>query len=115
MIGLDIKNILSEVYATVIAMGDEYINGIPSEKWNAIVANKNDRYNPYEDQNKLLEEQNLMDETYTFIASPHLDHWCDSEEEREQLVTLINENEVKMQKKLSECKSIQERHRLLSE
>lgn len=97
------KNVLSEVHAVVLAMGEEWKNRIPTDVWNDICAKKNDNYCPFIDENKSLVEQNISNETITFIAMLHRDYWCDSEEERASLIAIFDKNQEEWEKKLSQA------------
>lgn len=99
-------NVLSEVYATVTAMGEQYIKRIPKDVWAKIIAHKNDDYTPYVDENKRLSQQGLAEDTITFIAMLYRDYWCDTEEERRSLLALFAKNEEGWQAKLSQTSSI---------
>jgi len=107
------SNTLSEVYAVVMAMGKAYRIRIPDDVWDVICANKNNNYCPYVDENKALDEQGLMHDTITFIAMLHRDYWCDSAEEREELIALFEENQKAFDKKLSQAKGTKELLKLL--
>jgi len=87
----DLKNILSEVYATVTAMGEYYKNRISEYRWDKILAMKSDEYHPFIDENKQLIDQNVTYDTISFIAVLHKDYWCDTKEEWDRIVAIIKE------------------------
>lgn len=109
------ENVLSEVYAVVLAMGAEYKIRIPDDVWNVICDAKNDNYHPFVDENKALHEQGLMKDTITFIAMLHRDYWCDSEEEREELIALFESNEAEWQAKASKTTSTRDLLKMINE
>jgi hypothetical protein len=110
---MDMRKVLSEVHACVLAMGGGYKDRIPKKVWNDICVKKDDSYNPLVDKKKGLNEQGFMEETITFIAMLHLDHWCDTEEERERLLAVFKKNDEQWQAKLSQTSSTRELLRLL--
>ena len=85
----DLKNILSEVYATVTAMGEYYKKRISKYSWDKIVAMKSDEYHPFIDENKQLLDQNVTYDAISFISVLHKDYWCDTKEEWDRLVATI--------------------------
>ena len=88
------RKVLSEVYAVVMAMGEEWAKRIPADVWEDICAKKEDSYTPYVDENKELIEQGLKEDTITFIAMLYLEYWCHSVEEKEKLLTIFQKNEA---------------------
>jgi len=100
------RDVLSEVHAVVTAMGEEWVNRIPAEMWDDIIAKKNPDYAPFVDENKGLNEQGLKDETITFIAGLYMDYWCDTEEEKASLMAIFEKNEAEWKAKISSIGSV---------
>ena len=100
--------ILSEVYAVLVALGDEYIKKLPPDVWEDIIRLKDNTYNPYVDEDVFLHEQKLlhMDDTITFIGMLKLDYWCETEEEKQELLAIMEENEAAWQETLTQTASL---------
>ena len=106
-------NVLSEVYEVVIAMGGDYKDRIPKDRWDVIAEKRNKGYTPFIDKNKPLGKQEITNETITFIAMLKRDHWCDTDEERQRLEAVFAENERKRNEMLASEKSARKRLKLL--
>ena len=97
---LTLKNALKEVDYIIQNLPLGMQKKIPSDFRKSIVKNMNESYVPNAfDENKSLEEQNILDETKLILAAIYRDYIV-SDEERDNLV--IEENKIK--KKLEEKK-----------
>ena len=96
------KETYSEVYSILNMLGEDYITKLPSKLYNLIKEEKSAEYNPQYDGTIALEQQNIKKETLSMIALFHLNYWCNSEEEKQELNNLFNENEQKYQTELRE-------------
>jgi len=96
------KEIYSEVYSVLNMLGDSYITKLPSSLYKMIKEEKLNEYNPYYDSSIALEQQNIRKESISMIALFHLNYWCTSEEEKQELNNLFIENEEKHQAELRE-------------
>ncbi|MDR1101266.1 MAG: hypothetical protein LBL34_02800 [Clostridiales bacterium] len=90
------KKVLAEVYAVISKLGGKFRANIPDDVWETIELNKDNNHNPIIDENKGLNEQGLLDDTICFIAMLHRDYWCDSDEERQELMVLFQANEERL-------------------
>ena len=63
---------------------------------------KSSTYNPLYREDKSLNEQNIKRESLSMIALFHLNYWCNSNEEKEQLKQLFKNNEEKHQAEIRE-------------
>lgn len=63
---------------------------------------KLNEYNPYYDSSIALEQQNIRKESISMIALFHLNYWCSSPEEKQELKEMFKDNEVKYQTELRE-------------
>ena len=106
--------VYDEVYAVLCALGDDYVAKVPMDLLNLIATKKSDNY-VYIDQNKRLEDQNLTRETHMFIAMLHYDYWCETEEEKQKLTQILEDNEQKLYERLASASSIKEFQKLLKE
>ena len=93
---MDIKTreTYSEVYSILNMLGETYIIKIPSKLYQMIKEEKLNEYNPKYDSTLALEQPNIKNETLSMIALFHLNYWCDSQEEKQELKDLFNENEI---------------------
>lgn len=89
------KKINAEVLAVLMALGDKYINKIPSTVMQYLTNNLDLDSMPVIDANKRIEEQNISKDARAFLTMLKLKYWCKSEEEKENLLNLLNENEKK--------------------
>ena len=94
------KEMYSEVYSILNMLEDDYINKLPSSLANMIKEEKIASYNPQYDVTVSLDKQNIKRETLSMIALLHLNYWCKSEEEKEELRNLFKYNEENHQAEL---------------
>lgn len=94
------KEIYSEVYGILNMLGNNYIMKLPSSLYKMIEEKKSNEYNPKYDSEVALEEQNIRRESISMIALFHLNYWCSSNEEKENLRTIFKDNETKYQTEL---------------
>ena len=106
---------LSEVYAVVMASGQEYIDLIPDEILEFIAQKKDAYYTPLIDEDKSLDEQGFEKETIAMIAMLKLNYWCQNEQEKEELLNHLETNEQELQKQLGASKSARELLRMLKQ
>jgi glutamyl/glutaminyl-tRNA synthetase len=99
---IEIKKVYSEVNSILDMLGENYINKIPSSLYKTIQGEKLDEYNPKYTSNVLLVQQNIKKETLSIIALIHLHYWCNSNEEKENIIKIFNDNEIEYQKKIRE-------------
>ena len=96
------KKVNAEILAVLMALGDKYINKIPSTVMDYLTNNSDLSAMPSIDANKRIEEQNISKEARAFLTMLKLKYWCKSEEEKENLLKLLDENEKKYQKEINE-------------
>ncbi len=96
------EKVNSEVLCVLMALGDTYVNKIPSQVMQYLIKNSKKDYIPEIDKNKRIEEQNISKEARIFLTMLKLKYWCKTEEEKEVLLNILNENEKKQQKEISE-------------
>ena len=107
------EQVLSEVYSVVNTMGEKYRSRIPLDVWSVIEEKRDKNYAPAVDENKALNEQGLSMDTITFIAMLHRDYWCDSAEERAELMRLFEANEQKLRERLSSAANTRDLMKLI--
>lgn len=96
------QEIYSEVYSLLNLLGNNYIEKLPKSLFKMIEEEKSSTYNPQYRENLSLNEQNIKRESLSMIALFHLNYWCNSNEEREQLKQLFKNNEEKYQAEIRE-------------
>ena len=96
------QEIYSEVYSILNLLGESYIKKLPVSLFNMIKEEKRQDYNPKYNSKINLEQQNMKRETLSMIALFHLNYWCNSDEEKNELKTLFKTNEEKHQAEIRE-------------
>ena len=96
------QEMYSEVYSILNLLGESYIKKLPVSLFNMIMEEKRQDYNPKYDSKINLEQQNIKRETLSMIALFHLNYWCNSDEEKNELKTLFKTNEEKHQAEIRE-------------
>lgn len=96
------QEMYSEVYSILNLLGKNYIAKLPKSLFTIIKEEKSSTYNPQYSENQSLIEQNIKRESLSMIALFHLNYWCNSDEEKEQLKQLFKSNEEKHQAEIRE-------------
>lgn len=99
---VDTQEMYSEVYSILNLLGNSYIDKLPKSLFKMIEEEKSSTYNPQYSEDKSLNEQNIKRESLSMIALFHLNYWCNSNEEKEQLKQLFKNNEEKHQAEIRE-------------
>ena len=92
----------SEVDEFLELLNNEDREKIPQKLRNFFREEKDKSYTKGIILEKTIEEQNLLKETLAIIAFLNLQYWCESEEEKQRLMSIYNNNERKYQEKLRE-------------
>ena len=98
----EIKKAYSEVYEILKMVDKEYFDKIPKKFVGFLEREKDNNYIPNINENISLEEQKLLNDTINILAMIKLDYWCSSEEEKSELLKLLNENEKKHRENINE-------------
>lgn len=98
----EIKRTYSEVYEILKLVDKEYFDKIPKKFVEFLEREKDNNYIPNINENIPLEEQKLLNDTINILAMIKLDYWCSSEEEKSELLKLLNENEKKHRENINE-------------
>lgn len=98
----EIKKAYSEVYEILKMVDKEYFDKIPKKFVEFLEREKDNNYIPNINENISLEEQKLLNDTINILAMIKLDYWCSSEEEKSELLKLLNGNEKKYKEKINE-------------
>ena len=94
------QRIYSEVYQVLLVLGNDYINKLPNKLLTTIEEKRDITYNPIIKDDIALSEQNVKKETLSVIALMHLNYWCESEEEKEDIKNTLQRNEASYQDEL---------------
>ena len=97
-----VKRIYSEVNSVLNMLGEEYIQKLPKNLYDLVKSNQLEGYNPTYIKEKDLSEQNIQKESLSMIALFHLNYWCETEQEKQELKKLLSNNEEKYKKELEE-------------
>lgn len=89
-------------YSILNLLGSSYITKLPKSLFKMIEEEKSSTYNPQYSEDQSLSEQNIKRESLSMIALFHLNYWCNSDEEKEQLKQLFKNNEEKHQAEIRE-------------
>lgn len=100
--GDNIRKAYSEVSKILELLGAEYINKIPNEIIENINKEKDNEYIVNINPDIPLEEQNLLQDTISILAMLKLDYWCENEDEKKELLNILNKNEEEYQKEMRE-------------
>lgn len=95
----------SEVYEIVNIIEKEYLDRIPKKILDFFDEARDKEYKPMIEVNKPLNEQKLQRYTMVLLAILDLNYWCDSEEEKQELLNMFNGNteiKIQQQKELEE-------------
>ena len=88
----------SEVYQIVNMMEKIYLDRIPKNVLDFLDGARDKEYQPIIEVNKPLNEQKLQRYTMVLLAILDLNYWCDSEEEKQELLDMFNRNtEIKIE------------------
>lgn len=83
----------SEVCTILNMLEDEYKERVPKNVMDFFEEERDKEYNPIIDVNIPLEKQNLKRKTLVLIAILNLNYWCDSEEEKQEILDSFAKNE----------------------
>lgn len=92
----------SEVDTILSLMDEKYVNRIPNKLREMFKERKDTNYKPNIDPKISLNEQNLQRETLVILATFCLNYWCESEEEKQELIKAYSENEKKNEAEIRE-------------
>ena len=96
------KEMYSEVYGILKALGEKYINKLPKTVLKVITESKEENYNPEYSMSIPLKEQDINRKSLAMIALLHYNYWCETEEDRAKLKNILETNEEKHQKEMQE-------------
>ena len=83
----------AEVLGVLMGLGIEYINKVPESLMDYLTKNCDKESIPQIDRKKPIDEQPISREARSFIIMLKLQYWCNSAEEREEIIKKLKENE----------------------
>lgn len=83
----------SEVCTILNMLEDAYKERVPKNVMDFFEEERDKEYNPIIDVNIPLEKQNLKRKTLVLLAILNLNYWCDSEEEKQEILDSFAKNE----------------------
>lgn len=86
---------------------DEYVERIPTKIIEFFKEEKSKEYNPVIRADIPLEEQNLNRNTLVILAILNLNYWCDTEDEKQEILEEFAKNE---QEKIKEQEELYEKY-----
>ena len=104
---MSLRETFSEVYSVIHLVGDSYISKLPPKLYQLIEENRLESYSPVFSANDLSFMKTLKRETIAMLVVLELNYWCDSEEEKQELQNILNDNSEKYHQKMMEKYSSQ--------
>lgn len=98
----DLSKAYTEVYSILNFVDEYYVSKISSKFIEYMYCKKDDSYIPNIDMSIPLEEQQLQEDTVNILAMLKYNYWCETEEEKQKLIDILNKNEEKYQLELRE-------------
>lgn len=90
----------AELLEILSYMESEYTNKIPKKLMQVLERNALTTYEKHIDATKPLEEQKISQKTAALIGMLTLQYWCESEEQKQELIKVFKENERVYQENL---------------
>lgn len=97
----NLKKAFSEVDMILDLVDSEMKNKVSANFIKFIKEEKDNNYKPNINPELPLEEQNILPETIDILALLKLNYWC-NEEEKKELLKVLNKNEQQFQKEAKE-------------
>ena len=94
------EKVFAEVYEILSILGDNYIEKIPVKLYQLIDNSRDNNFFPKYSLDKPFYEQGVSKKSISIIALLHLNYWCNSEDEKNELRHLLNKNEKNLQEEL---------------
>lgn len=98
----DLRRTFCDIDIILNALPEEDRNKVPKKLRNLIAENKLEGYESTVRLDIPIEEQDLHEDTQTFIGMLYLYYWCKDEEEKRELKKTFAANEARYQKELTE-------------
>lgn len=90
------KVVYSEVYEIVNQLEDDLVNKIPQKLIEFFDEERDKNYSPKIDINIPLNKQKINRNTMILLTILNLNYWCETKEEKQELLKILKENEEKV-------------------
>ena len=107
--------VFSEVDAFLDINEEKYKNKIPIKLRNLFTENKDKNYNPVYHANIPIEKQNIKKETIAMLGLLHLNYWCETEDEKNELRNIFLDNQKKYEGKINKKYNLDDLFKNVSE
>ena len=107
--------VFSEVDAFLDIIDEKYKNKIPIKLRNLFTENKDTNYNPVYHANIPIEKQNIKKETIAMLGLLHLNYWCETEDEKNELRNIFLDNQKKYEEKINKKYNLDDLFKNVSE
>lgn len=94
----------SEVYEIINQLEDDLVNKIPLKLIEFFDEERDKNYSPKIDINLPLNEQKINRNTMILLTILNLNYWCETKEEKQELLKILNENEEKVKQRERQLK-----------
>lgn len=98
----DILKAYAEVDKILSYMEIKYVEKIPKKMKELFKSEKLQGYEPKIDKDLPLDQQNLQRKTLAILTLLNLNYWCESQEEKQELIKAYSENDKKREKEMRE-------------
>lgn len=89
----------SEVYNLINALGDSYVNKIPTSIYNTLKTKRDTNYNPKYEKDQVITDKDISYEGLALISAINLQYLCDNSLEKDELKKIyINNTELENEK-----------------
>lgn len=92
----------AELLELLNLMDDESINKIPKKLLALFETYADKGYTNHLSLEQPLEEQNISEKTISYLGVLCLNYWCNSEKEKEDLLSQVKQNDIKKEESLRE-------------
>jgi hypothetical protein len=92
----------AEVDEILSLMEEKYIEKIPKKLREIFKNERKKDYKPDIKSEIPLDEQNLQRKTFAILAMLNLNYWCEDDNERQKLISIYAENDIKKEEELRE-------------
>lgn len=94
----------SEVFEIINQLEDDLVNKIPQKLIEFLDEERDKNYSSKIDINIPLNEQKINRNTIVLLTILNLNYWCETKEEKQELLKILNENEEKVKQKERQLK-----------
>ncbi len=94
----------SEVFEIINQLEDDLVNKIPQKLIEFLDEERDKNYSSKIDINIPLNEQKINRNTMVLLTILNLNYWCETKEEKQELLKILNENEEKAKQKERQLK-----------